>query len=111
MNPSQIYGILRIVTPALIGVLAQQHVITDNSAANWTVLALSILGSAALSGNANTTLNLSKTVAAVPGLQVHVDDTAPPELQQAAGSVRDIVPAAPAPFVSSTITQSQKRGF
>src|ERR1017187_4573687 len=113
MNPSQIYGVLRIVAPAIIGILAQQHMITDNSAVNWTGLVLSVLGSAALSGGANTTLNLSKAVAAVPGLKVHVDETmAPPEMVVAAANrsdsaVADIVPAAPVPFVSSTT----KRGF
>jgi hypothetical protein len=114
MNWPQIAGIGRIVVPAIIGVLAQQHIITDNSAANWSVLLISILGSAALSGNANTTLNLSKAVAAVPGLKVHVDERAPPEMQEAAANrsdpaVADIVSAVPLPLVSSTITQ--KRGF
>jgi hypothetical protein len=114
MNFSQVSGILRILSPAVIGILAQQHMITDNSAANWSVLILSVLGSAALSGNANTTLNLSKAVAAVPGLQVHVDKFAPSEMLNAANNhsdptVADIVPAAPAQMVSSTITQ--KRGF
>lgn len=109
-NPSQLFGILRIVGPAVIAVLAQQHLITDNSAANWTALLISVIGSAAWSSTANSTLNLSKAVAAVPGLQVHVDEKAPASLIEtaAAGDVRDIVPAAPAPFVTSTV---KTRGF
>lgn len=107
MNWSQLAGIIRIVGPAAIAVAAQTHLISDNLATNLTVMLGSVLGSAAWSAYANTDLNLSKAVAAVPGLQVHVDTTAPVDLQKAAldRTVADIVPAAPAPFVSSTISQ------
>ncbi len=97
MNPSQITGIIRIVGPAIIGVLAFTGVISDSMATNLTTFIVTVAGAAIWSGVSNTTLNLSKAVASTTGLQVHVDATAPPELQAAAGNVRDIVSAVPPP--------------
>jgi hypothetical protein len=97
MNSSQITGIIRIVGPAIIGVLAFTGVISDSVATNLTTFIATAAGAVVWSAVSNTTLNLSKAVAATPGLQVQVDHNAPPELQAAAAdcSVRDIVPVVP----------------
>ena len=110
VNSSQIYGILRIAIPSVIAILAYLHVISDSMATNLTAMVLSLLGSVAVSAYANTTLNLSKTVAATPGLQVHVDTNAPAELQEAAAdrTVKDIVPATGAPTPTSPYEAQRK---
>jgi hypothetical protein len=98
MNWSQVAGIVRIAGPALVGVLAQTGIISDSLATNLSAFIVTVVGSAAWSAYSNTNLNLSKAVAAVPGIQVSVSERAPPELQQAAAdrNVPDIVPATPA---------------
>lgn len=95
MNWSQIAGIFRIVAPAVVGVLAQTGVISDSMATNLSAFILTATGSAVWSAYSNTNLNLSKAVASVPGVQVKVDTSAPPEMQAAASdpNVKDIVPA------------------
>ncbi len=95
MNPSQIYGILRIIIPAGVSYAVGAHWIDANSVAQIGGLLATIVAAGGWSASANTTLSLSKAVAAVPGLQVHVDDNAPAELQEAAAdrTVLDIVPA------------------
>lgn len=97
MNHSQITGIIRIVGPAIIGVLAFTGVISDSVATSLTTFLATVAGSAVWSAVSNTTLNLSKAVAATPGLQVQVDHNATPEMKAAAAdrSVRDIVPVVP----------------
>lgn len=109
-NPSQLFGILRIILPSAATYAIGKGWITADTYGQIGSVLVAILGAAGFSANANTTLNLSKAVAAVPGLQVHVDEKAPASLIEtaAAGDVRDIVPAAPAPFVTSTV---KTRGF
>ena len=94
MNWSQIAGILRIVGPAVVGVLAQTGVISDSMATNLSAFILTAAGSAAWSAYSNTNLNLSKAVASVPGIQVTVNRSAPPDMQAAANdsNVKNIVP-------------------
>ena len=110
-NPSQLYGILRIILPSAATYAIGKGWITADMYGQIGSVLVAILGAAGFSANANTTLNLSKAVAAVPGLQVHVDDGAPADMQKAAKDrwVADIVPAPPEPFVTSTIKQT--RGF
>jgi hypothetical protein len=98
-NWSQIIGVARILVPAVIAVLAFTHVITDSMATNMTAFALSVLGSSIWSGVSNSDLNIAKAAASTQGVQVVVDRTAAPELQQAAvdPKVKDIVRADAAP--------------
>lgn len=107
MNASQLYGILRIVLPSAAAYAIGKGWITADMYAQIGSVLAAIVGAAGFSANANTTLNLSKAVAAVPGLTVHVDNEAPATMQEAAAdrTVHDIVPATPAPFVSSTVQQ------
>jgi hypothetical protein len=115
MNSSQVYGILRIVLPGAAAFAIGKGWITQDMYGQVGATLAAILAAGGFSANANTTLNLSRAVSAVPGLEVHVDKTAPPEMQVAAANridetVADIVPAVSAPpLVTSTTTQ--KRGF
>jgi len=97
MNSSQIYGVLRIVLPAIVTFAIGKGWITQETYAQFGAAVAAVLAAGGFSVNANTTLNLSKSVAATPGLQVTVDETAPPVMQQAAvdRTVADIVPASP----------------
>lgn len=94
-NSSQLYGILRIVLPAAATYAIGKGWITSDMYAQIGGALAAVVAAGGFSASANTTLNLSKTVAAVPGLQVHVDHTAPADLQVAAATraVPDIVPA------------------
>ncbi len=97
MNPSQYAGILRIVLPAALSFAVGKGWITQDMVTQVGSVLASIVAAGGWSAVSNTSLNLAKSVASVPGLTVHVDETAPPELQQAAAdrAVADIVPAAP----------------
>lgn len=111
MNYAAITGILRVVLPAAISFVVGKGWITSDVAAQIGSVLAAIVAAGGWSAVANTNLNLAKSVASVPGLSVHVDETAPADLQQAAvdRTVHDIVPAAPQPFVTSTVKQT--RGF
>jgi hypothetical protein len=106
-NSSQLYGILRIILPSAATYAIGKGWITQDTYGQIGGALAAIVAAGGFSANANTTLNLSKSVAAVPGLQVHVDGTAPPELQKAADdrAVADIVPAAPQPSPYTTSRQ------
>jgi hypothetical protein len=110
MNPnwSQITGIARIVGPAIIGILAQTHVISDSMATNLSVFLASILGSAVWSGFANTNANIVKTASVVQGVKpIEIGPSAAPDLQKIAidHTVPTVVVAPPAPFVPSNLSQ------
>ena len=84
MNPnwSQVYGIARIVVPAVISVLAFTHVITDSMAANLTVFVASVLGSSALSAMGNTDASIVKAASVVQGVKpIEVTPAAAPSIQ------------------------------
>lgn len=105
MTFTQIVGILRIVLPAVLAFAVGKGWITQDMSVQILSILTAIVGSSVYSAYSNTQLNLAKTVAAVPGVQVQVSAVAPPELQTAAhdrsdASVRDIVPASldPAPY-------------
>lgn len=107
MNWSQTTGILRILVPSAISFAVAKGWVTENVVEQAGGALAAIVAAGGWSAVANTNLSLSKAVAGVQGLTVHADSTAPPEIQTVAltGSVPDIVPAAPPPFVSSTIQQ------
>jgi hypothetical protein len=109
MNSSQIYGILRIVLPSLIG-LATHYLGADAVSTVGSVMA-TIVAAGGWSAAANTTSSLTETVAATkgsdgqPAVKVLVAPTAPkplldlatdtsvPEVVHAAS----VVPSAPPP--------------
>lgn len=93
MNYSQYAGILRIIMPSLVG-LATSYFGADAVTVVGTILA-TIVAAGGWSAVANTTPNLAKVLADVPGLQVAVSRDAAPALQLLASdtSVPDIVHA------------------
>lgn len=99
MNYAAITGLIRVVVPSALAYAIGKGWVTQDMATQ----VMSFLGTIAVAGGwsavANTNLSLAKSVAAVPGLSVHVDAAAPPELREAANdrSVPDIVPATLAP--------------
>ena len=107
MNYAAITGILRVIVPSAISFAVGKGWITQDAVTQI----LGFLGTIAAAGGwsavANSNLNLAKSVASVQGLTVHVDETAPPDLREAAvdRTVRDIVPANPSAYVSSAIKQ------
>jgi hypothetical protein len=104
MNPNQLYGLLRIILPSAATYAIGKGWITADTYGQIGSALAAIVAAGGFSAVANTTLNLSKSVAAVPGLSVHVSDAAPVDLKQAANdpAVSDIVPAAaPSPTTSS----------
>ncbi len=101
MNWNQIYGILRIVLPAAASFAIGKGWITQDMYAQIGGALTAIVAAGGFSAAANTNLNLSKAVSAVPGVQVAVDYTAPAELQKAAAdrsdpTVKDIISVSPA---------------
>jgi hypothetical protein len=107
MNFSQYAGILRILVPGAISFAVGRGWVTQDVVSQVGIALATIVASGGWSAAANTTLSLSKAVAAVPGLQVHVDEKAPSELQEAAinRAVPDIVPAKTGLPLSTTPSQ------
>lgn len=91
MNPSQLTGILRLFVPTIIGVATTYL----GAGTVNTILAIlaAFVAAAGASAYANTTTNLTQTVAAMPGVKVAVSPAAAPELQKLASdkSVPDVV--------------------
>jgi hypothetical protein len=111
MNPSQYYGILRIVLPAAIAFVVGKGWITQDMVTEIIGVLAAIVGASGVSVAANTTSSLAQTVASTkdsegqPAVKVLVSPTAPASLLQLASdtSVPEIVhaasvaPAAPPP--------------
>lgn len=99
MNPSQLTGILRLFVPTIIGVATTYL----GAGTVNTILAIlaAFVAAAGASAYANTTTNLTQTVAALPGVKVAVSPAASPELLKLASdpNVPDVVhaPVPPAP--------------
>jgi hypothetical protein len=111
MNSSQLYGILRIVLPSAIAFIVGKGWVSQDLVTQIIGGMAAIVAASGVSAVANTTSNLAKTVADVPGLQVAVSRSAAPELQKLADDpkVPDIVPAtgAPTPNAYQTSRRTQ----
>ncbi len=111
MNWSQAYGILRIVIPSAVSFAIAKGWITQDAYVQVGTALSAIVAAGGFSATANTTLNLAKTVASTPGVQVVADHTAPVELQEAAANqadptLKDIVvaPSATSPLQRKFMT-------
>ena len=100
-NPSQLYGILRIFLPSAFTYAIGKGWITQDMATQIAGFIAAVAAAGGWSAVSNSNLNLAKTVAAMPDVQVHVGGGAPPELQTAARdtSIKDIIPS-PSPAYS-----------
>jgi hypothetical protein len=102
MNPSQYYGILRIVLPAAIAFVVGKGWISQDAVTQLFGVLAAVVGASGISASVNTTSSLAQVVAATkdsegqPAVKIMVAPTAPQPLLDLATdtSVPEIVHAA-----------------
>lgn len=111
MNPSQYYGILRIVLPAAIAFIVGKGWVTQDMVTEIIGVLAAIVGASGVSVAANTTSSLAQTVAATktsdggPAVKVLVQPDAPVGLLDLASDDKvpqivhavSVMPTAPPP--------------